>query len=484
MVLSGRAAELAQLDRLLTAAAAGAGGLLVIVGGPGAGKTALLAEAAAAGRRRGFVVLGRSASVGSPQDSVWVGLLQDMGVPSEGQDRPDRDAAVRCLVRADRHLLLVDDIDQGGPEVLELLSSLAGRLVVGSCALVVTASSPLGIGTEVRLGALTEDELGAVIGAGKEDLRHAVWVASGGNPGAARALAAQLADLRPQDDPLVHLALRVRSAVGFLEVDVGVVRLLEAALQRAGTDVVRARLLARLAGALLGDASEGARRRALADEALALARGAGDRQALAAVLDARLHALWDPAGAQDRLDAAVEITELARASGDPTLERSGLFWRFVALVELGRIAEAESALALFARTARAVRDVEALAMVTARQAMLAILRGRFDVGARLTDEFAEQAGRIRMPDADWPACTPPCTRSAAWSTWTRPRTWDRSSGCCSRWPSRFAAPACPRSGSSWSRASGWNCCRPPPGSSSVRPATPTRRSSAATGRSC
>jgi hypothetical protein len=125
---------------------------------------------------------------------------------------------------------------------------------------VVTSSSPLGIGPEVRLGALTEDELGAVIGAGPGDLRHAVWVASGGIPGAARSLAGQLADLPPEEDPLLHLALRARSSVRFLDVDIGVVRLLEAALDRAGSGVVRARLLARLARELLGDASEGARR--------------------------------------------------------------------------------------------------------------------------------------------------------------------------------------------------------------------------------
>jgi hypothetical protein len=53
------------------------------------------------------------------------------------------------------------------------------------------------------------------------------------------------------------------------------------------------------------------------------------------VLDARLYALWDPAGAQDRLVTAAELIRLGRATGDERRERDGLFWRFVALVARG-----------------------------------------------------------------------------------------------------------------------------------------------------
>ena len=101
------------------------------------------------------------------------------------------------------------------------------------------------------------------------------------------------------------------------------------------------------------------------------------------MLDARLHALWDPAGAEDRLAAGSEIIDLARSAGDDRRERNGQFWRFVALMELGRVADAESALAAFEREATTAGDAEAVVMVTARHAMLAILRGRFDDASQL-----------------------------------------------------------------------------------------------------
>src|SRR6266852_5972243 len=80
-------------------------------------------------------------------------------------------------------------------------------------------------------------------------------------------------------------------------------------LQGREPETTRSRVFARLAHELLGDASAGARRRALVDEALELARGSNDKQTLAEVLDARLHALWDPAGAEDRLATATEIVD-------------------------------------------------------------------------------------------------------------------------------------------------------------------------------
>ena len=166
------------------------------------------------------------------------------------------------------------------------------------------------------------------------------------------SLAGRLGGLDPGGDPVARLALLAPSQVTFLAVDPPLIRLLETAAGRAVDGPLRARVLARLARELLADSSAGARRRALVDEALALARAAGEPAVLAEVLDARLHALWDPAAADDRLAAASEIIDLARAAGDDAHERHGMFWRFVALMELGRVAEAESALAAFGRAAQ------------------------------------------------------------------------------------------------------------------------------------
>ena len=77
----------------------------------------------------------------------------------------------------------------------------------------------------------------------------------------------------------------------------------------------------------------------------------------------------------------------------------GLFWRFVALMELARVGEAEVALGAFERAADAAGDAEALAMALSRHAMLAMLRGRFDVGSELMAEFSARARQIGLPDA-------------------------------------------------------------------------------------
>jgi len=131
-----------------------------------------------------------------------------------------------------------------------------------------------------------------------------------------------------------------------------------------------------------------------------LAGRAGDGSALAEVLDARLYALWDPAGAQDRLDAASELIRLGREVGDGARERDGLFWRFIALMELARVDEAEVALAAFERAAVAAGDAEAAVMALSRHGMLAIVRGRFEAAAALAGQVSEQARRIGMPDAE------------------------------------------------------------------------------------
>ena len=362
MDLVGRLRELWELEDLQERAAGGSGGLVVVTGPGGSGRTA----------------------------QADARLLDDGAGPLQ------LDRAAHRLAAGTGRLVVVDDLDRGGSEAVEFLAVLADRLAAGATAVVVTAGDPLGLGRELRLAGLTEEELAAVVGPVPADARHALWVASRGLPGVARSLAATLAGA--EGDPLTHLALHAPSSAEFLDLDVDLVRLLEAAAGRAGDDGTRARVLARLAYELLGDASAGPRRRELADQALRLARGVGDRRTLAKVVDRRLHALWDPAAAADRLATASEIVELARAGGDHARERRGLFWRFVALMELGRVAEAESALAVFEREAAAAGDAPAAVMATARQAMLAVLRGRFEEAERLSDQPAEGGRRAGLAD--------------------------------------------------------------------------------------
>jgi AAA ATPase domain len=407
MAVVGRRREMAEVERLLDRAAGGQGGVLAITGPPGSGRSELAAASARAGAGRGFEVLRAAAVRGASGLLVWARLLRDAGAPEDlasrllgGAGPLDLDTVACALASGGRRLLVIDDIDHGGPEALQVLSAVAGRAAAGSTAVVVTSVLPAGLGTELRLGGLSEDELAAVLPDLAPGARRGVWLASGGLPGVARSLASGLAGRGGELDPLVHLALTAPTQAEFLDVDAGLVRLLELALPRAPDTTTRARLLARLAHELLGDSSAGQRRRALADEGLKLARDSRDPGVLAEVLDARLHALWDPAGAQDRLAAAAEIIDLARAAGDGVRERHGMFWRFVALMELGRVGEAEPALAAFGRAARAAGDGQAVVMATARHAMLATFRGRFDDAARLAGQVAAEGRRVGLPDTE------------------------------------------------------------------------------------
>ena len=405
--IAGRRREMAEVRRLLDRAADGRGGVLAVSGPPGSGRTELAVAAAREAASRGFEVLRTAAVRGQPGPLAWARLLADAGAADDlasralGDMGPQAlDAVARALGSGNRRLLVIDDIDYGGAAALQVLQMVTARAAVTSTAVVVTSVLPVGVGTELRLGGLSEDELATVLPGLELQARHAVWLASGGLPGVAQSLAADLAASADQAHPLVRLALTAPSQADFLDIDTGLVRLLELALSQAPDDSTKARLLARLAHELLGDSSAGQRRRELADQSLKLARDLGDHRVLAEVLDARLHALWDPAGAEDRLAAASEIIDLARAAGDGTRERHGMFWRFVALMELARVAEAESALAAFHHAAAAAGDGQALVMATARHAMLATLRGRFDEAVQLIAEVAAEGRKVGLADTE------------------------------------------------------------------------------------
>ncbi|GAA0240148.1 AAA family ATPase [Cryptosporangium japonicum] len=358
--LAGRRRELGAVSRLLDRAAAGVGGHLVVTGPSGAGKTALAGAAAALAAARGLPVTTAPAALAGTRRLV---VLDDA-------DRADR---------ADR-------------------AELVARLTADGAAVLITAVAPLGLPPEVHLGGVPEPDLAPLLPGLSPGAAHAVWLLSGGLPGPALDFAAGLGgtDL----DAVVVAALAGRSRAGFLELDAGLVRLLRYAAEQHLPGPLRARVLGRLARELLGDASAAAHRRDLADQALTLARASGDPGTVAAVLDDRLHALWEPAGAAERLEVAGQIVEQAGRAGDLPTELRGLFWRFTALVELADLGAAEATLVAYGRAAELSGDAEAAVVVLSRQAVLALVRGRFDLVEELVAQVAQRGRAAGLPDTD------------------------------------------------------------------------------------
>ncbi|MFG1923000.1 hypothetical protein [Cryptosporangium sp. NPDC048952] len=349
MPLAGRRRELGAIARFLDRA----GGHLVLTGPAGAGKTALAEEAVVMAAARGL--------------------------------------SVARTAGAEASLLVLDDFD---PADAGALASLAS----GGRAVLVTAAVPLGVPPELHLGGLAEPDLAVLLPTLSAAAVHAVWLATGGVPGPALDLAATLDGSGP--DAVLRAALATPSRAGFLELDPGLIRLLRAADGWSLSAGLRARVSSRLARQLLADASAAGRRRELADEALGLARRSGDPGTIAAVLDDRLHALWDPAAAEERLAVAAEIVEQACRAGDALAELRGLFWRFTALVELADLEAAEATLIAYERIAELAGDVEAPVVVLSRQAMFALIRGRFDVAEDLIAHVRERGRAAGLPDTE------------------------------------------------------------------------------------
>ena len=254
MTVIGRGRELREAGRLLDRAAGGAGGLLTFVGASGSGKTALAEAAADEARRRGFEVLRGSPPAGQPGRLVWAQLLRDAGGPDElaagllgAEAGPlDLDSAARHLASAGPRLIVVDDVDHGGPEAAAMLSVVAARCAASGTAVIATSATPLGLPAELRLAGLSQADLTEAVlagTAGEPGPKRWARRKRGGRCGWRRAgCRGWLCRWReswpgsPQPRmPVVHLALRAAPATAFLDVDANLVRLLELAAERAGT---------------------------------------------------------------------------------------------------------------------------------------------------------------------------------------------------------------------------------------------------------
>ncbi|MFT3914270.1 MAG: AAA family ATPase [Anaeromyxobacteraceae bacterium] len=203
-----------------------------------------------------------------------------------------------------------------------------------------------------------------------------------------RETAGRAADLaRALGDPArtarAVLALGFTTTLGV--VNAGLVRALREALAGLGDREpgLSAQLRARLASALQ-PAAEPEEPIALALEAVALARGAGDRPTLLATLYAACSALGDLAPPEVREPLDAECAGLAAALGDLAVEQRARARLAIDLVELGRLPDAELAIG----EVEVLGERLALPAYRWRPALLRSMR------ALMAGDFAESERRV------------------------------------------------------------------------------------------
>ena len=163
---------------------------------------------------------------------------------------------------------------------------------------------------------------------------------------------------------------------------------------------LRARLLARLAGALRDEHSR-ERRDKLSAEAVELARRAGGPVALAFALDGRLAAISGPDTVAECLRLGAELREVAERIGDPERVVNALDHKRTRQLMTGDLREAEIALETEGRLFEELRQPAQLWQVYSARAMFALAAGRLTEA----DELVRQAfvfGERAMPDVAVP----------------------------------------------------------------------------------
>jgi hypothetical protein len=156
-------------------------------------------------------------------------------------------------------------------------------------------------------------------------------------------------------------------------------RLLDESLARLPTDDGRARALtlARLAHVVHGDLPHD-QRRALADEAEAMARRLDAPVVVASVLASRVLALDGPDDVDDHLEIGAEIIRIGEQVGDPDLVLQGARARIHPLFVVAAHEAAHDLADRFTDLAESVRHPDHLRITAMWEIMWAALEGRFD----------------------------------------------------------------------------------------------------------
>jgi DNA-binding SARP family transcriptional activator len=164
---------------------------------------------------------------------------------------------------------------------------------------------------------------------------------------------------------------------------------------------LRAKLLARLAGALRDDHSR-ERRDTLSREAVELARRTGDPTALAHALDGRAAAILAPDTVAECLALSSELCKVAELIGDNERIVHGYLNRLIAEVMVGDVGQAEADLDAASRIADELRQPAQLFQVSAARSMLALATGRLAEAEELVP-YAFALGERAQPEMAIPA---------------------------------------------------------------------------------
>ena len=200
---------------------------------------------------------------------------------------------------------------------------------------------------------------------------------------------------------LAEASLAMPRGAHFFQPDPELRDLVEEALHALGPNDLseRVRLLARLAQEFPTDSLEDLRR--VANEAAAAAMKVQDPALTALAHHARQQALWAATdGQEERLVSATEMMALARQKSDVELELGGHMWRMIALLELGRIGEAELEMLAYRRLAEDIGHSSFLMFARSREATFALLHGHLAEGERLANEAHGLARECGSPEAD------------------------------------------------------------------------------------
>jgi tetratricopeptide (TPR) repeat protein len=158
----------------------------------------------------------------------------------------------------------------------------------------------------------------------------------------------------------------------------------DALVMLGGTDDrLRVRLLTRLACAWRSDRERQEQRRALSQQAVDMARQLDDPATLGYALVGFFWAIWLPDNANARLTVAKEMLAVAEAAKDVERTIDAHLMVDLALMDLGRMAEARSSMETVIKLARELRQPAQLWLTWANRTVFALLEGKYALAEEL-----------------------------------------------------------------------------------------------------